>query len=76
MPQVTGDVVNVCLGGRSHRDELQVSIQQALVDMEKMFMLIAKDPEIQDKEDAIDVVLNQGEIEFKNLGFRHYIPLE
>ena len=48
-------------------------IKQALVDMEKMFMLIAKNPEIQDKEDAIDVVLNQGEIEFKNVCF-HYSP--
>jgi len=46
-------------------------IKQALVDMEKMFMLIAKNPEIKDKEDAIDVVLDQGEIEFKNVCF-HY----
>jgi ATP-binding cassette, subfamily B, heavy metal transporter len=46
-------------------------IKQALVDMEKMFMLIAKNPEIQDGDDAVDVAIDQGEIEFKNVCF-HY----
>ena len=46
-------------------------IKQALVDMEKMFMLIAKNPEIQDNEDAKPLVVNDGEIEFENVCF-HY----
>mgnify|MGYP000362623976 FL=1 len=46
-------------------------IKQALVDMEKMFMLIAKNPEIQDVDDARDVIIDRGEIEFNNVCF-HY----
>ncbi len=46
-------------------------IKQALVDMEKMFMLIAKNPEIKDKEGAEDLKITDGEIEFDNVCF-HY----
>ncbi len=46
-------------------------IKQALVDMEKMFMLIAKNPEIEDAENATDIKVASGEIEFKNVCF-HY----
>ena len=46
-------------------------IKQALVDMEKMFMLIAKNPEIEDKENAEDIDMQKGTIEFKDVCF-HY----
>lgn len=46
-------------------------IKQALVDMEKMFMLIAKNPEIQDKDHAIDLLIKHGTIEFNDVYF-HY----
>lgn len=46
-------------------------IKQALVDMEKMFMLIAKNPEIKDKPDAKDLKVSDGTIEFENVCF-HY----
>ena len=46
-------------------------IKQALTDMEKMFTLIAQNPEIQDKEDAQILTLKGGEIEFKDVCF-HY----
>ncbi|MBT6033198.1 MAG: ABC transporter ATP-binding protein/permease, partial [Kordiimonadaceae bacterium] len=46
-------------------------IKQALVDMEKMFMLIAKNPEIEDKQDAEPLKINGGNIEFKDVYF-HY----
>lgn len=46
-------------------------IKQALVDMEKMFMLIAKNPEIQDSDDAKPLEISTGDIEFKNVCF-HY----
>ena len=46
-------------------------IKQALVDMEKMFMLIAKNPEIEDKVDAKSLNINGGDIEFKDVYF-HY----
>ena len=44
-------------------------IKQALVDMEKMFMLIAKNPEIEDKSDAEKLIIKSGTIEFKNVLF-------
>ncbi|MDG1997072.1 MAG: ABC transporter ATP-binding protein/permease [Emcibacteraceae bacterium] len=46
-------------------------IKQALVDMEKMFMLISSNPEIQDREDAIELDVSDGTIEFKDVNF-HY----
>ena len=46
-------------------------IKQALVDMEKMFMLIEKNPEIQDKEDAEPLKITEGNIEFNDVCF-HY----
>lgn len=46
-------------------------IKQALVDMEKMFMLIAKNPEIKDKLNAVDLKVSEGTIEFENVCF-HY----
>lgn len=46
-------------------------IKQALVDMEKMFMLIAKNPEIKDQNDAKDLDVSEGEISFENVSF-HY----
>ncbi len=46
-------------------------IKQALVDMEKMFMLIAKNPEIKDSADAEDLKVANGTIEFDNVCF-HY----
>ncbi|MCC3860839.1 ABCB family ABC transporter ATP-binding protein/permease [Pseudemcibacter aquimaris] len=46
-------------------------IKQSLVDMEKMFMLIAKHPEIQDKADAEPIDINKGTIEFNDVNF-HY----
>lgn len=46
-------------------------IKQALVDMEKMFMLIAQNPEIQDKENAEKLNITKGTIEFKDVSF-HY----
>jgi ATP-binding cassette subfamily B protein len=39
--------------------------------MEKMFMLIAKNPEIEDKENAEDIDMQKGTIEFKDVCF-HY----
>lgn len=44
-------------------------IKQSLVDMEKMFMLIAKNPEIKDKDDAEDLKITNGEISFENVSF-------
>ncbi|MCP5382649.1 MAG: ABC transporter ATP-binding protein/permease [Kordiimonadaceae bacterium] len=46
-------------------------IKQALVDMEKMFLLIAKNPEIKDNDDAAPLQVTRGDIEFENVCFQY-----
>ncbi|MEZ5757007.1 MAG: ABC transporter ATP-binding protein/permease [Emcibacteraceae bacterium] len=46
-------------------------IKQALVDMEKMFLLIAKNPEIKDSENAVPLHVSKGDIEFENVCFQY-----
>lgn len=44
-------------------------IKQSLVDMEKMFELLAVNREIDDREDSKELIKGDGEIEFKNVNF-------
>ena len=46
-------------------------IKQALVDMEKMFLLIAKNPEIKDSDNATPLQVTRGDIEFENVCFQY-----
>ncbi|XP_076463743.1 ATP-binding cassette sub-family B member 6-like [Babylonia areolata] len=46
-------------------------IQQAFIDMENMFELLAEDTEVKDIPDANDIVVRHGKIEFENVSFRY-----
>jgi ATP-binding cassette, subfamily B, heavy metal transporter len=46
-------------------------IRQALVDMEFMFQILDQKPDIQDKADARELVVNRGDVEFSHVDF-HY----
>ncbi|XP_063421541.1 ATP-binding cassette sub-family B member 6-like isoform X2 [Mytilus trossulus] len=48
-------------------------IQQSFVDMENMFDLLDEGQEVTDIKDAKEIVLKNGEIQFKNVNF-HYDP--
>ncbi|XP_076095199.1 ATP-binding cassette sub-family B member 6-like isoform X1 [Mytilus galloprovincialis] len=48
-------------------------IQQSFVDMENMFDLLDEGQEVKDIKDAMDIVLKNGEIQFKNVDF-YYDP--
>ena len=47
-------------------------IQQSFVDMEKMLDLLREEQEVKDKPDAIDLVINKGVIEFRNVSFSYH----
>ncbi|WP_417317944.1 ABCB family ABC transporter ATP-binding protein/permease [Emcibacter sp.] len=44
-------------------------IKQSLVDMEKMFLIISENAEIQDEPGATDLTINGGEVSFENVSF-------
>lgn len=46
-------------------------IKQGLVDIENMFALLGKDPEVEDKPDAKPLNVSDGKIEFKNVFFSY-----
>ena len=46
-------------------------IKQGLVDIETMFSLLGKEPEIADDPDAKDLVVKKGEIRFENVSFAY-----
>jgi ATP-binding cassette subfamily B protein len=46
-------------------------INQALIDMEKMFDVLNVAPEVQDKPDAPDLVVKGGEVRFENVVFAY-----
>lgn len=48
-------------------------IKQAIVDIEKMFDILNKNAEVEDRPDAQPLVVNEGRIRFENVKF-HYVP--
>ena len=48
-------------------------VRQAIIDIETMFSILAKSPEISDKANAQDLTVNSAEIVFKDVYF-HYEP--
>jgi ATP-binding cassette subfamily B protein len=46
-------------------------IKNSLVDMEQMFALIEQAPEVEDKENALDLDAGQGDISFENVSFSY-----
>ena len=46
-------------------------IRESLIDMEKMFDVLAQDPEIEDNPDAVPLKVSGGELHFENVKF-HY----
>ncbi len=46
-------------------------IKQSLVDMEQMFGLMVKNPDISDREDATPLTIKGGEIRFENIRFSY-----
>ena len=46
-------------------------IKRSLIDMETMFGLLGKTPGIQDRDDATNLNVNGGNIEFSNVSFRY-----
>ena len=46
-------------------------IKRALADIEHMFSLLEKEAQIEDKADAVDLVLNGGEIQFEHVSFAY-----
>ena len=46
-------------------------IRQAMVDMEYMFQLLDLAPEIRDDKDAAALKVNQGEVQFRDVGFAY-----
>lgn len=46
-------------------------IKYALADMDRMLRLLEKEPEIQDKPDAKDLLLTHGEVRFENVNFSY-----
>lgn len=52
------------------------SIQSTLVDAERMLELFTQEPTIKDKEDAGDLVVTNGEIEFDHVNFSYDVRRE
>jgi ABC-type transport system involved in Fe-S cluster assembly fused permease/ATPase subunit len=46
-------------------------IKQAVIDIERMFSMLAREPEIKDKPDAKPLVINRGTIRFENVSFAY-----
>ncbi|MEA1889048.1 MAG: ABC transporter ATP-binding protein/permease [Pseudomonadota bacterium] len=46
-------------------------IRHSLADMERMFGLLKTPPEVEDKSDAVDLVLSQARVSFENIGFSY-----
>jgi ATP-binding cassette subfamily B protein len=46
-------------------------IKQAVIDIERMFGILGRDPEIKDKPDAKPLIVNQGAIRFDNVSFAY-----
>ncbi len=46
-------------------------LNHSLVDMERMFDLLDKKPDVSEKENARDLVIKKGEVEFKNINFSY-----
>ena len=46
-------------------------IKQAVIDIEKMFGILGRDPEINDKPDAKPLIVSQGAIRFENVSFAY-----
>lgn len=47
-------------------------MKQGLVDMEKMFELIRTEPDIKDQPGAKALLIERGDVEFKNVSFRYH----
>ena len=52
---------------------LNIAVQQGLSGARKVLPIIDDQPEIQDKENAKDLIIKQGQIEFKNVEFNYLI---
>lgn len=52
------------------------SIQSTLVDAERMLELFTQEPTIKDKEDAVDLVVTEGEIRFDHVTFSYDVRRE
>ena len=48
-------------------------IDQSSVDVEDLFHMLKQSPVVKEKENAVDYQYKNGQIEFKNLGFKHYV---
>src|SRR5262249_9553155 len=46
-------------------------IKQAVIDIERMFSILAREPEIKDKPDAKPLVIQRGTIRFENVSFAY-----
>jgi ATP-binding cassette, subfamily B, heavy metal transporter len=46
-------------------------IKQAVIDIERMFAMLAREPEIQDKPDAKPLAIKRGAIRFENVSFAY-----
>jgi ATP-binding cassette subfamily B protein len=46
-------------------------IKQAVIDIEKMFAILGRDPEIKDKPGATPLIISQGTIRFENVSFAY-----
>src|SRR6266496_841533 len=46
-------------------------IKQAVIDIERMFAILAREPEIKDKPDAKPLVMKRGAIRFENVSFAY-----
>ena len=46
-------------------------IKQAVIDIERMFAILAREPEIKDKPDAKPLVIKRGAIRFENVSFAY-----
>jgi ATP-binding cassette, subfamily B, heavy metal transporter len=46
-------------------------IKQAVIDIERMFVMLAREPEIQDKPDAKPLAIKRGAIRFENVSFAY-----
>lgn len=49
---------------------LASQIQKGLIDMENMFELLARKPEVDDAPDACQLVVTKGDVAFDNVTFR------
>ena len=48
-------------------------VDQSGVDVEDLYHMLKQIPQVQEKKNALDFVFKNGEIEFKNLGYTHYV---